>query len=79
MEYASYTAVPLVSQLRTLVQKLQKGDGNRLGGQCGAAVRCGSVHAAHQPQRCPPGGALPGVCPWRCCVVCLVLGVGVKR
>ena len=68
MEYASYTAVPLVSQLRTLVQKLQKVM------VCAAVVSMLRISRkdARLGARClvyALGGAA---------VVCLVLGVGVK-
>ena len=78
MEYASYTAVPLVSQLRTLVQKLQKV--MVIGLVVSAVLLCAAVVSmlhisrkdAHLGARClvyALGGAA---------VVCLVLGVGVK-
>ena len=69
MEYASYTAVPLVSQLRTLVQKLQK---VMVIGLVVSAVLRISRKDARLGARClvyALGGAA---------VVCLVLGVGVK-
>ena len=78
MEYASYTAVPLVSQLRTLVQKLQKV--MIIGLVVSAVLLCAAVVSmlrisrkdARLGARClvyALGGAA---------VVCLVLGVGVK-
>ena len=78
MEYASYTAVPLVSQLRTLVQKLQKV--MVIGLVVSAVLLCAAVVSmlrisrkdARLGARClvyALGGAA---------VVCLVLGVGVK-
>ena len=78
MEYASYTAVPLVGQLRTLVQKLQKV--MVIGLVVSAVLLCAAVVSmlhisrkdAHLGARClvyALGGAA---------VVCLVLGVGVK-
>ena len=78
MEYASYTAVPLVSQLRTLVQKLQKV--MVIGLVVSAVLLCAAVvsmlHISRKDARLGArclvyalGGAA---------VVCLVLGVGVK-
>ena len=78
MEYASYTAVPLVRQLRTLVQKLQKV--MVIGLVVSAVLLCAAVvsmlHISRKDARLGArclvyalGGAA---------VVCLVLGVGVK-
>lgn len=78
MEYASYTAVPLVSQLRTLVQKLQKV--MTVGLVVCAVLLCVAVVSmlgisrkdARLGARClvyALGGAA---------VVCLVLGVAIK-
>lgn len=78
MEYASYTAVPLVSQLRTLVQKLQKI--MTVGLVVCAVLLCVAVVSmlgisrkdARLGARClvyALGGAA---------IVCLVLGVAVK-
>ena len=65
MEYASYTAVPLVSQLRTLVQKLQKV--MVIGLVVSAVLLCAAVvsmlHISRKDAHL--GGALPGVCPWQ--------------
>ena len=77
MEYASYTAVPLVSQLRTLVQKLQKV--MVIGLVVSAVLLCAAVvsmlHISRKDARLGArclvyalGGAA---------VVCLVLGVGI--
>ena len=79
MEYASYTAVPLVSQLRTLVQKLQKV--MVIGLVVSAVLLCAAVVSmlrisrkdARLGARClvyALGGAA---------VVCLVLGVALDR
>ena len=66
MEYASYTAVPLVSQLRTLMQKLQKV--MVIGLVVGAVLLCAAVVSMLRISRKDA----------RLGAVCLVLGVGVK-
>lgn len=76
MEYASYTAVPLVSQLRTLVQKLQKV--MVIGLVVSAVLLCAAVVSMlRSAAKMPAWGRAAWCMPWRCC--CGVPGAGCGR